>query len=316
MAGAMAKPGLLMIYPYMEYMGGLITDRFDLLKLWDEADPDAAIAERGAGVVAILTTGNEAIGPALMDRLPGLKLIVAVGAGYGGIDVPAARERGITVTNAGDTHSGDVADHAIGMILALVQKLWFNDSYVRSGEWVEKGYPKHRRSMSAERFGILGLGRIGRAVADRLVPFQGEIAWWGPNDKDTPWPRLGSPLELARWCTTLIVAGRGDAGQIVTREVVDAVGSDGYIVNVARGAVIDEEAMIAALIEGRLAGAGLDVFVTEPTPPERWANVPNVILSPHMAGQTIEAMARLREAAATNLKTALDGGAVLNEILA
>ena len=98
--------------------------------------------------------------------------------------------------------------------------------------------------------------------------------------------------------------------------MVDAVGGDGYIVNVARGAVIDEEAMIAALSEGRLAGAGLDVFATEPTPPERWADVPNVILSPHMAGQTIEAMARLREAAATNLKTALDGGAVLNEILA
>jgi len=312
----MAKPGLLLIYPYMEYMGGLITDRFDLLKLWEESDPDGAIAERGAGVVAILTTGNEPIGPSLIDRLPNLKVIVAVGAGYGGIDVPAARKRGIIVTNAGDTHSGDVADHAIGLILGLVQKLWFNDTYVRSGEWVEKGYPEHRRSMSAERFGILGLGRIGRAIGDRLVPFKGEIAWWGPNPKDAPWPRLSSPLELAKWSTVLIVAGRGDAGQVVTKEVVDAVGGDGYIVNVARGAVIDEEAIIAALCEGRLAGAGLDVFATEPTPPQRWADVPNVILSPHMAGQTIEAIARLHEAAATHLKTALDGGAVLNEILA
>jgi lactate dehydrogenase-like 2-hydroxyacid dehydrogenase len=312
----MAKPGLLLIYPYMEYMGGLITDRFDLLKLWEEADPDKAIAERGGGVVAILTTGNEPIHADLMDRLPNLKVIVAVGAGYGGIEVPAACARGITVTNAGDTHSGDVADHAVGMVLALVQKLWFNDDYVRTGEWVEKGYPKHRRSMSAERFGILGLGRIGRACADRLVPFKGEIAWWGPNPKDVPWKLLESPLELAQWCTVLIVAGRGDAGQIVTRELVDAVGSDGYIINVARGAVIDEQAMIEALKDGRLAGVGLDVFETEPTPPQRWAGVPNVILSPHMAGQTIEAMARLREAAATNLKTALDGGAVLNEIFA
>lgn len=312
----MAKPGLLLIYPYMEYMGGLITDRFDLLKLWEEADPDAAIAARGAGVVAILTTGNETIGPDLMDRLPNLKLIAAVGAGYGGVDVPAARSRGITVTNAGDTHSGDVADHALGLILGLVQKLWFNDGYVRAGEWVAKGFPQHRPSMSAQRFGILGLGRIGRAVGDRLAPFGGEIAWWGPTDRPAPWHRLATPLELARWCSVLIVACRGDAGQIVTREVVDAVGADGYIVNVSRGAVIDEQAMIDALNEGRLAGVGLDVFETEPLPPQRWAGVPNAILSPHAAGLTIQAMARLREAAATNLKTALDGGVVLNEIMA
>ncbi|RYD83852.1 MAG: 2-hydroxyacid dehydrogenase, partial [Sphingomonadales bacterium] len=144
----------------------------------------------------------------------------------------------------------------------------------------------------------------------------GEIAWWGPNDKPAPWPRLESPLALARWCTVLIVACRGDAGQLVTREVVDAVGSEGYIVNVARGAVIDEQAMIDALNEGRLAGVGLDVFESEPLQPQRWAGVPNAILSPHAAGLTIEAMDRLREAAATNLKTALDGGAVLNELLA
>jgi lactate dehydrogenase-like 2-hydroxyacid dehydrogenase len=312
----MAKPGLLLIYPYMEYMAGLISDRFDLLKLWEESDPDKAIAERGAGVVAILTTGNEKIDGALMDRLPGLKVIVAVGAGYGGIVVPEARKRGITVTNAGDTHSADVADHAVGMLLGLVQKLRFNDDYVRDGEWLAKGFPKHRPSMSAQRFGILGLGRIGRAVGDRLAPFGGEIAWWGPNDREAPWPRLSSPLELARWCSVLIVACRGDAGQLVPREVVDAVGENGYIVNVARGAVIDEQAMIDALNEGRLAGVGLDVFETEPLDPQRWAGVPNAILSPHAAGLTIEAMDRLREAAATNLKTALDGGAVLNEIFA
>ena len=142
------------------------------------------------------------------------------------------------------------------------------------------------------------------------------MAWWGPNDRAEPWPRLGSPRALAEWATTLIVAVRGDAGVVVDREVIDALGPKGLIVNVARGGVIDEDAMIAALREGRLAGAGLDVFQTEPTPPARWEGVPGTILSAHSAGLTIEAMARLRDAAVTNLKTALDGGPVLNELLA
>lgn len=311
------KPGLLLFYPYMVHMAGEAAARFELVKMWEEADCDAALAEKGPSIVAILTTGQDhPLDAALFARLPALKLIVAVGSGYAGVDVAAARARGITVANAGDTHSGDVADHAIGLALGLIQQLFPGDAYVRSGAWAEKGYPSHRRSLGATRIGILGMGLIGRAIAERLTPFGCEIGWWGPNPKPVPWQRHESPLALAQWCNTLIVAARGDLIGLVDREMIDAIGADGHVVNISRGGVIDEDALIAALKEGRLAGAGLDVFREEPTPAARWRDVPNVILSAHMAGQTVEAMARLREAAARNLLTALDGGAVVNEITA
>jgi len=311
------KPGLLMFYPYMVHMAGQAADRFDLIKMWEQSDADAAIADKGASVVAILTTGHDyPLNAALFERLPALKLIVAVGSGYAGVDVAAARARGIIVANAGDTHSGDVADHAIGLAFGLIQQLFPGDAYVRDGSWQTKGFPQHRRALSAERFGILGLGLIGQAVARRLDPFGCEIGWWGPNPKAVPWQRHDNPLALAEWCSTLIVAARGDSLGLVNRAVIDAVGPDGYIVNISRGGVIDEDALIEALRDGRLGGAGLDVFRDEPALPDRWRDVPNTILSAHMAGQTVEAMARLRSAAAHNLLTALDGGAVVNEIMA
>lgn len=310
------KPGLLMFYPYMEVMAAEISDRFELVRMWLEEDEEKALAEKGGTISAVITTGHDyAIDDALFDKLPKLKVVVAVGSGYARVDVAAARARGITVANAGDTHSGDVANHAITLAFALVQDVVAADDYVRGGSWMEHGFPERRRALSAEKFGILGLGRIGRAVADRLEGFGVEIAWHGPNKQSAPWPRKDSALELARWCSVLVVAARGDALGMVNREVIDAVGADGYIVNISRGGVIDEDAMIEALQEGRLAGAGLDVFMEEPTPPDRWKDVPNVIMSAHMAGQTLEAMERLRHAAAANLKTALDGGKVVNEVL-
>jgi len=306
------KPGLLLFTSNMDRMCEPIAQRFDLLRLWSESD---AIRERGAKVVAILTSGKDRIDAALLERLPQLRLVVAVGAGYEGVDVAAARRRGITVANAGDTHSGDVADHAVALTLAVTQGILSNDAWVRSGTWQTRGYPPNRRALSAERFGILGLGRIGRAIANRLAPFGAQIGWWGPTDRPAEWPRHQSAPALAAWCTTLIVAARGDAVALVDRQVIDAVGRDGYIINVARGQVIDEDALIAALREGRLGGAGLDVFRDEPAAPGRWADVPNVVLSPHVAGLTVQAMARLRDTAVRNLQTALDGGAVVNEIL-
>ena len=311
----MSRPGLLLFHPYMEYMAGQAASHFDLVKAWEADEVTQVIADRGASVVAILTMGQDyPIDDSLFDRLPNLKLIVAVGAGYSCVDVPRARARGIRATNAGDTHSADCADHAIALAMALNRKVVEYDRYVRDGLWGQNGYPQHSRAFSAERVGILGLGRIGRAIADRLAGFGVELAWWGPNAKDAPWPRMETPRELAAWSTMLIVAARGDALGLVDRELMDAVGPDGYIINISRGGVLDEDSLIEALKEGRLAGAGLDVFREEPTAPERWRNVPNVILSPHMAGQTVEAMARLRVAAARNLEAALTGGPVLNEL--
>jgi hydroxypyruvate reductase len=310
------KPGLLMFYPYMVVMAGDAADRFELVKTWEADDPEQAIDQNAGSIVAILTIGQDyPIDDALFDRLPKLRLIVAVGAGYASVNVEQARARGIMVANAGDTHSDDCADHAVALALALNRQIMPYDRHVREGAWAKMGFPSHSRAFSAERCGILGLGRIGRGMARRLEPFGVKIAWWGPNPQDVPWQRMDSPLELAQWSTMLLVAARGDALNLVDAEMIAAVGEDGYIVNVARGGVIDEDALIEALRASRLAGAALDVFREEPTDPKRWQGVPNVIMSPHMAGQTKEAMARLREAAATNLITVLDGGEVVNEVL-
>jgi lactate dehydrogenase-like 2-hydroxyacid dehydrogenase len=308
------KPGLLLFTPNMEGMAKPILDRFEPFRMWEQSDAMAALRSRGKSIVATLTTGHDPINAALIEMLPNLKVIAAVGAGFDGIDVAFAKKRGIKVANAGDTHSGDVADGAVAFTLGLVHRFRANHHWVLDGTWAEKGYPPLRPAMSEQRFGILGLGRIGHQIALRLEPFRGEIAWWGRSEQSVPWPKKESPLALAKWCTVLLVATRGDAAGLVDKAMISAIGPDGYIVNVSRGRVIDEDAMIAALREGRLAGAGLDVFATEPTPPERWAKLPNVILSPHTAGQTMAAMSRLSQAACRNLQVALDGGPVVNEI--
>lgn len=201
------------------------------------------------------------------------------------------------------------------MLLASIHRLPELHDWVLTGSWSGKGYPRFRTAMSGHRFGIVGLGNIGAAIAHRLDPFGGEIAWWGPREKDAPWSRRDSMHDLARWCSVLVVAARGDAVRQVDVDVIAAIGAKGLKVNISRGAVIDEEALISALKDGRLGAAALDVFEDEPTPPGR-KGVPNVLLSPHIAGASVESVGRLRDAAIRNLSTALDGGPVVNEVTA
>lgn len=308
----MTKPALLLSNENWErLLDGALDDRFEIIRLWQSRDPDAVLAERGGEVVATLTTRIDAD---LLDRLPNLRLIAVPGAGYEDVVVDAARARGVTVANAGDTHSADVADHAVALTLASVHRLPELQAWVREGRWSTGGFPERRHALSAQRFGIVGLGNIGTAIAERLTAFGGEIAWWGPHDKPAPWPRRNSLIELARWCTTLLVATRGDAEGLIDAGTIAAVGPDGLIVNISRGAVIDEDALIAALRDGRLGRAALDVFEDEPTSPQRWEGVPNAILTPHVAGVSQESMTRLRDAAIHNLRSVLDGGPVVNEI--
>ena len=306
------KPGLLLWSPRTDtFIGSDLAERFDVICLWQADDPDAVLAERGAEVIATLAFSLDA---AALDRLPNLRLVVVPGAGYDRIDVAAARDRGITVANAGDTHSGDVADHATALVFASIHRLPDLDAWVRDGRWQDASFPDRRHSLSAQRFGIVGLGNIGTAIAERLVPFGGEIAWWGPHEKPAHWPRRDSLMDLATWCSVLIVAARGDAAGLVDAATIAAVGRDGLIVNISRGRVIDEDALIAALRNGTLGRAALDVFEDEPTPSDRWRDVPNALLSPHVAGVSHESFDRLRAAATRNLESVLDGGAVVNEI--
>ncbi|TXN00156.1 2-hydroxyacid dehydrogenase [Methylobacterium sp. WL64] len=308
------KPTLLLFTESAERMlDGALADRFEILRLWEGDDPDDIIAARGADVIVTLTLRLDA---SLLDRLPNLRLIVVPGAGYEHVDVVAARARGVTVANAGNTHSGDVADHALALVLASVHRLPEMQAWVSNGRWLTASPPERRHAMSAQRFGLVGLGNIGNAIAERLTPFGGEIAWWGPRAKPATWPRRESLIDLARWCTALIVATRGDAAGLIDAKTIAAVGPKGLIVNISRGAVIDEDALIAALKDGSLGRAALDVFAQEPAAPERWRDAPNVILTPHVGGVSQEATERLRHAAIRNLASVVDGTPVVNEITA
>lgn len=288
---------------------GLSATDYQLEVLTDHADRDGWLAANGAGIRAMLCSGMERIDAARLDMLPDLELISVVAAGMAGIDFAAVRERGIAVTNAGDLNAGEVADFAMTLLLAHRRDLFACDRYVREGRWMESRM-EPGRSIGAEKVGVVGLGYIGRAFAERMQPFGAEIRWWGRSPKpDAPWPRETELIDLARWASTLVVcvAGTAETHDLIGREVLDALGPEGLVVNVARGFVIDEAELKAALREGRLGGAALDVVAREPDDGTGWADVPGVILAPHVGGATREAFTKVMSGAADNIRRLFAG---------
>lgn len=260
-------------------------------------------AERPA-VRVIVHAGEIPLASEFLQSLPELGLIACVSVGYDGVDVPWCRAHGIEVTHAKGLNAEDVADHAMGLVLASWRSIVSGDRVVREGGWRNDDRVKPRPGLRGRKLGVMGLGAIGEAVAARAEAFGLEVAWWGPRPKPSRWPRAESLLALAEASDILVVACRADASnrQAVSEEVIEAVGPRGLIVNVARGSVIDETALIAALKEGRLGRAALDVFEEEPTPAERWADVPNTVLTPHTAGGTVDSIPRMVAQAVENVR--------------
>ena len=299
-----------------------------LAKILPDLDPDWRIsyasdddfteklaAGSGRGIEAIITSGMDQIDAAMLGQLPDLKLISVCAAGYSGIDVAAASARGIAVTNGANLNNEEVAEYAVLMLLAHRRKLMDHDAYVRADKWKERR-ARPTRSISTERVGIVGLGNIGIAIAERLVPFGCEIRWWGPRPKDSKWVRMDSLLELAQWSSVLIVAARGDESTIklIDRQTLEALGPDGLIVNIGRGFMIDEAEMKAALVDGRLGGAALDVFEDEPIAGSEWADIPNVLMAPHVAGATRESLERVLNGSVDNVIRLFAGKPLLNRV--
>lgn len=311
-----AKPALLALHPYAAKALLPLEDVFEVISGETEANLDAALAEHGPRIVGIVAVGGEPIGEALIARAPNLKQIVAMGSGYDGIDVAAARARGVTVTSAAMDLPDDVADHAVALLLGARKRLIEYDRWARDGSWLQRTQqPMH--SISTDRIGIVGMGPIGQAIARKIEPFCPQIAWWGPNPKlGLRWERRASILELAEWCSVLVLAARGDATTrgLIDAETIAAIGPTGLFVNVARGFMVDEDALIAALRAGALGQAALDVFETEPTDPERWRDVPNVVLTPHVGGYTFERIGAAALVLHANLRGILTGQAPRNVV--
>ena len=259
-----------------------------------EAPDPRSLAEPERRRVRVwLTTGEEPVGAAELASLPNLGLVVTLGAGYEGVDDPALRARGIGLATGSGINADAVADMAVGLFLAAARGIVTNDARVREGRWERS---ERVRTIGSRAVGLVGMGAIGKAIAARLAPFGCPLAWTGPRAKPgIDLPFVPDLVALAHRSDVLIVAAALNPGSrgMIDAEVIAALGPEGLLVNVGRGALVDEDALVAALRAGRLGGAALDVFAQEPTPAERWRDLPNVVLSPHVAGvtrETIEAI--------------------------
>lgn len=303
----MTKPAVLLVSRLPEPLAGRLRECFDCHAL---ADVDAAglqaLAPQLRGMVA---TGESLVSRALMASLPALEVISVLGVGYDGIDMAAARERGICVTHTPGLSTDDIADFAMVLLLTAARQVVNADQFVRRGDWSTGRFPMTRR-VSGARLGIVGLGRIGRAVAQRALAFGMEIAYTGRTAKaDAPYRWCSDAQTLAASVDFLVVCASGgaDTRALVNADVLAALGPAGVLVNIARGSIVDEDALITALRERQILAAGLDVFCHEPHVPPALLALDNVVLTPHMAsttGATVQAMFELTFA---NLAAHFDG---------
>ena len=297
------RPAILIMQRHLAPLTAFLQGAYTVYRFW-EGPP----VEAQANIRAIVVAGEFPLDKALIERLPNLSLIACFTSGYDGIDVDWAAARGLPVTHAPGVNHEDVADHALGLILGARRQIVSGDRTLRAGGWTAES-KTITPSLAGQRVGIVGLGLIGEAIARRCVALRMIPAWWGPRDKPAPWPRAASLLELARDSDCLVVACRADETNrgLISAEVLNALGPQGLLVNVSRGQVVDEDALIEALKSGRLGQAALDVFEQEPTPAERWADVPNTVLTPHTGGATTEAVQGMLALLLENLEAHFTG---------
>ncbi len=310
-AALTAKPTILVMQPHLEGIAAQLDPGFTVLRAWAAPSPEA---ERE--VLAVVVAGEFALDKARLEAMPALKLIACFTSGYDGIDVAWARGRGLEVTHALGVNHEDVADHALGLILASRRRIVEGDREVRDGGWSVR-HKTLTSSLKDQKLGLVGLGRIGEALGRRADVMGMDTAWWGPRPKPgASWPRRDSLLALADWADILVVASRADESNrgLISAEVMTALGPRGLLVNVARGQLVDEDALIAALAAGTLGAAALDVFAEEPSPARRWADVPNTVLTPHTAGATREAVRGMLLMLKANLDAVLGGAAPVTPV--
>lgn len=274
-------------------------------------------ADTRARITAVAYKGHHPFDGAAMDRLPGLGLIANYGVGYDAIDVQAAATRDIRVTNTPDVLNDDVADIAVGMLLMQVREMEQASQWARSGNWKAKGEYRLNRKLTGGSVGIVGLGRIGREIADRLAAFKMDIHYFARSEKDTPgWTYHADPVALAQAVDYLVVALVGGAGteKFVSKDVIGTLGPRGVIVNISRGTTIDEAALLDALESGALAGAGLDVFLSEPDIDARFYALDNVVIQPHQGSGTVETRAAMGQLQRDNIAAFHGGDAPLTPV--
>lgn len=310
----MSRVVLVLVETVNDYMHLLEHEGFELILAPTTSTRAAAIAEHGARIDAVLTRGPLGLRADEIAALPLLKIICVIGAGYEQVDLQAASNRGITVTNGAGANASSVADHAMALLLSLVRGIPQADAGIRRGEWNKLLLP----SLAGKRIGIIGLGSVGLAIAKRAANgFDMTISYHNRHPRpDTAYTYCATVAELASAVDFLIVATPGGTHtrHLVDAQVLDALGPEGYVINIARGSVIDTDALIAALTSTRIAGAGLDVFDHEPLVPEALKTLSNVVMTPHMGGQSPEAAQGTVQMVVNNLLAFFSGQPVLTPV--
>jgi len=310
------KPDVLLIGPLIPHTmaqleAAYVLHRYDLAR-----DKDALIADLAPRVTAIATRGDYPLPGALIRRLPKVKLIASSGTGYDGVDVDTARELGIAVTHSPGAASECVADAAWALLLATLRRTVYLDKYVRAGKWLDGPAPFGER-VWGERLGIVGLGNIGHAIARRGEAFRMAIAYHGRRrQQGVDYRYYDDVVALAREVKILVVAlpGRAATRGLIGREVIDALGPEGYLINISRGTCVDEPYLVDALVNRRLAGAGLDVFADEPRVPPALFALDNVVLQPHAASGTTATRNALGQFVVDNLAAYFAGKPLVSPI--
>lgn len=307
---------ILQVGALMPALATSLADDYGAVFLPDGTERAAFLREHGGDVTVVVTSGKGGVDRSLLAQLPRLAAIIHFGVGYDKTDVPAARARGVAVSNTPDVLTDCVADTAVALLLDVFRGTSAADRFVRRGDWEDHPYPLTRK-FSGSRIGILGLGRIGAAIAERLRAFGCEVSYHNRRERpEVPYEYLDSPLELARRNDALVVAAAGgpQSAGLVGREVIAALGPAGYLVNVARGSVVDEPALIEALQQGTIAGAGLDVYADEPHVPAALRALDTAVLLPHLASGTVETRQAMADLVLANLRQFLTTGTLISPV--
>jgi len=295
-----------------------LAEQYDVLALWQQADRKAALAEHGKGITALVTSAPVGADAELMDALPDLKAICNWGVGYDTIDVAHAQQRGIQVSNTPDVLTDCVADIAWGLLIAAARQMSVGERLVRSGAWEQGAKVPFGTRVSGKKLGIVGLGRIGAAIARRGIGFDMEVRYHNRRPReDSPYQYEASLQALAAWSDFLVIATVGGAQtqHLVGRDVLAALGPRGFIVNIARGSVIDETAMGELLASGQLGGAGLDVYEHEPHVPQALRACDNVFLMPHVGSASHETRRAMEDLVLENLAAFFATGKVITPVV-
>jgi len=309
------KPSLLVLISLTDDSRARIAASFDITYAPTPAQRAQAIEAHGASIRAVLTNGTTGLTAGEIDRLEALEFVSALGAGYENIATDHARSRGIVLANGAGTNDDCVADHAFALLLAVVRDVPQRDRATREGIW--RDVLPMRPTVSGKRLGIVGFGNIGQKVARRAAGFDIDVAYHNRKPRDGVSLRyVDSLLELARWSDYLVVATPGGAAthHLIDGKVLDALGPNGFLINVARGSVVDTAALAHALTSGAIAGAGLDVYEGEPLPPRALLHLNNVVLTPHVAGTSPESITASVEHFVSNATRHFAGEDVLTPI--